>query len=175
MQTLREDKFNVSESYAIISPTRAWSEAEWLETLVGKGFDGYLHLTVNVGEVREHMVPPTSTTTIKRERTQKEEPKKELPMALLGLAKPLLDQAVGSSEKRASKAVEKEEITTETRGGYTVVSGRTQYIIRLVDIKNGNVVWMGLNEINGDPNARLPGFCEEIAKQLLHDLPDLVL
>ena len=147
-EDLRREGFQSVEGFSVFPPTRPWRESEKVETLALNGVDGYLRLIVDNAVVEETLVPLTTKTTTTRETSVKRK------------------EVENDSTKRE---VETESVTTETSGGYTVRSARTQYRVSLIDVRSGRVAWLGLNSIEGDPAGRIVSFCREIVGQLERD------
>jgi hypothetical protein len=144
----REKGVNGIEGATIISPTRQWSDAARHDALVANGIDAYLALEiVESGEWTKY-IPATTATTVSRERKAKE-------------------------KQTGKDTVDYEEVsvttTTKQEGGYTERTPWTRYRIRLIDVATGQVAWMAMNAINGNPTDRLWSFCQEVAAQLQRD------
>jgi hypothetical protein len=148
VRSLHSRNLNAVESYTVIPPTRSWSPAQQQQALAGKGVDAYLRLVVDTVSVEEKLVPVTTSTTTTREL------KKKPPL---------------TGYDSVQYDVQNETVTTTSEGGYTVRTVRMRYRILLVDVATGHTAWIGLNGIDGDANARLASFCEEIAAQLVRD------
>lgn len=150
VKELRQREVDAVESYKIEPPTRQWPENTRIARLAENGFDGYLRLVVDAVEVQEHVVPITTTTTVEREKQEKK--------------KPATDTSASSERQRYEEVV-----TTKTQGGQMERRARVRFNIKLLDIGSGATAWIALNDIDGDPSARMKSFSAEIADQLLHD------
>lgn len=150
VKELRQRDVDAVESYKIEPPTRQWPEDTRAARLAENGFDAYLRLAVDAVEVQERVVPVTTTRTVEREKTEKK--------------KPATDTSA-SSERETKQEV----VTTKTEGGHIERRSRVRYSIKLIDVRSGATAWIALNDINGDPAARMKSFSAEIADQLLHD------
>jgi hypothetical protein len=146
----REKGVNGIEGATIISPTRQWNDAARHDALLASGVDGYLDVEIIESGEWTKYIPATTATTVSRERKAKEK-----------------------QTGKDKDTVEYEEVsvttTTKQDGGYTERTPWTRYRIRLIDVATGDVAWMAMNAINGNPGDRLWAFCQEVAAQLQRD------
>jgi hypothetical protein len=150
---LDERGVTATPAHLHLPPTRQWSDADRKKFFAANGVDAYLVVSVRDAGIREEYIPPqvVTTRTLKNDKTEETR------------------DTTKKKEKLKTTEIEKEQIVTQTSGGYTEYYPWIEYDVKLFDAANDQTAWIGLRVVSTKYSSGLNSFYDLVADRLVFD------